>query len=105
MIEETKGRAWDCPESKVGCKRAVSVEKKARSPFSPSKKLRIAFSSVLNYCPECACVCVCVCACAHACTPIQIKLLRIDIEPVPWASQGGSVHTEYNGSAFSGVVQ
>ena len=60
MIEETKGRAWDCPESKVGCKRAVSVEKKARSPFSPSKKLRIAFSSVLNYCPECACVCVCV---------------------------------------------
>ena len=51
------------------------------------------------------CVCVCVCVCARARTPIQIKLPRIDIEPVPWASQEGSVHTEYNGSAFSGVVQ
>ena len=57
-IEETKGRVWDCLESKVGCKTALSLEKKARSPFSPSKKQRIAFSSILNYCPECVYVCV-----------------------------------------------
>lgn len=101
MIEETKGGVWDCPKSKVGCKGASSLEKKARSPFSPSKKPRLALSSVLNYCPECVCVCVCV---RHA-HPIQIKLPRIDIEPVPWTHQGGSVHIEYNGSALSGVVQ
>lgn len=61
--EETKGRVWDCPKSKVGCKGALSLEKKARSPFSPSKKPRLAFSSVLNYCAECV-FCLCVCA-AH----------------------------------------
>ena len=53
VTEETQGRVWDCLESKVGCKTALSLEQKARSPFSPSKKQRIAFSSILNYCPEC----------------------------------------------------
>lgn len=99
VIEETKRRVWDCPKSKVGSKRNLSLEKKVRSPFSLSKQTRIAFSCVLNYCPKCVCVCVCLCLCTNK------PRYRIDIEPVPCTSQGVPINLEYNGSALSVVVQ